>query len=86
MAIPVNLLDRFLARPDVTFTAEGTEAVNVDAPVEFKASVRSLIPTRTRSLCNSFLPPVLPPVPGPGETVGRILPSPCSAVPAASDR
>ena len=46
VAIPVNLLDRFLAHPDVTFTADRTEAVNENSPVEFKASVRALKPTK----------------------------------------
>jgi hypothetical protein len=44
VAIPVNLLERFLARPEVTFTTEGADAVGVNAPVEFKASVRRLLP------------------------------------------
>jgi hypothetical protein len=46
VAIPVNLLERFLARPDVTFTADRSEAVDVDASVEFKATVRPLLPTK----------------------------------------
>jgi hypothetical protein len=46
LAIPVNILDHFLARPEIAFTADRTESIKVDDPVEFKARIVPLIPAK----------------------------------------
>jgi hypothetical protein len=45
LAIPVNLLARFLARPDVIFTASRFEAVKPGEPVDFEAKINEVVPT-----------------------------------------
>jgi S1-C subfamily serine protease len=45
LAIPVNVLDRFLGRPEITFTAEKTEAIGEGESIGFRASVVQVIPT-----------------------------------------
>lgn len=43
-AIPVNLLDRFLKAPDVSFAPPELTRANLDKPLEFKANVVSFMP------------------------------------------
>jgi S1-C subfamily serine protease len=44
-AIPVSHLKRFLARPDIVFTAPVVNRANQDQPAEFRAQATSILPT-----------------------------------------
>jgi hypothetical protein len=45
LAVPVNVLGRFLARPDVSFTASRSEAVKPGEPVDFEAKITEMLPS-----------------------------------------
>jgi hypothetical protein len=47
LAIPVNVLVHFLARPDASFTASRSEAVKPGEPVEFEAKITEMVPSTT---------------------------------------
>jgi hypothetical protein len=44
-AIPVSAVTRFLARPDVSFTASRSEAVKLGEPVDFEAKITEMLPS-----------------------------------------
>jgi hypothetical protein len=47
-AIPVSVVSRFLARPDVSFTVSRSEEVKVGEPVEFEAKITEMIPSNAQ--------------------------------------
>ncbi|MFO0887678.1 MAG: serine protease [Isosphaeraceae bacterium] len=47
LAIPVNTIDRFLARPTIDLKPPGTDTVKVGDSVEFEARVTTLVATET---------------------------------------
>jgi hypothetical protein len=54
-AIPVNLLARFLARPDVSLTAPALTKANLHRPAAFRARVVPLLPTEAAMQVELFL-------------------------------
>jgi hypothetical protein len=46
LAIPVNVIDAFLSRPEIDVTPPRSDTVGTNEPVEFKAKAVTLIPTK----------------------------------------
>ena len=84
LAIPVNVLGRFLARPDITFTASQPEAIKPGEPVDFEAKIIEVVPTSTPPDLELVLGAGSPSErPGQDERVGGCVPGAGGPVPRA---